>query len=52
MWFGGSLTLALGTLIGLLVYRNSKRKQRIAEQQREIEIQKIELLILTRISLM
>jgi len=45
MWFGGSLTLALGTLIGLLVYRNSKRKQRIAEQQREIEIQKIETLL-------
>ncbi|MGY3792843.1 sensor histidine kinase [Aquimarina sp. 433] len=40
---GGSLFL--GSIIAILVYRNTKRKQRIAEQQREIEIQKTEKLL-------
>lgn len=40
---GGSLFL--GSIIAILVYRNTKRKQRIAEQEREIEIQKTEKLL-------
>ncbi|MDC7999325.1 tetratricopeptide repeat-containing sensor histidine kinase [Gilvibacter sediminis] len=37
--------LFLGTIIGFLVYRNTKRKQRIAEQEKEIEVQKTEKLL-------
>ncbi|MEW7292598.1 sensor histidine kinase [Aquimarina sp. 2304DJ70-9] len=37
--------LALGSIITLLIYKNTRRKQRIAEQQREIEIQKTEKLL-------
>ena len=33
-------TILLGSIIAFLVYRNTKRKQRIAEQERELEIQK------------
>ncbi|WP_378177174.1 sensor histidine kinase [Aquimarina sp. SS2-1] len=40
---GGSLFL--GSIIAILIYRNTKRKQRIAEQEREIEIQKTEKLL-------
>ncbi|WP_162897357.1 sensor histidine kinase [Aquimarina sp. AD1] len=40
---GGSLFL--GSVIAILIYRNTKRKQRIAEQEREIEIQKTEKLL-------
>ncbi|GER59757.1 sensor histidine kinase [Patiriisocius marinus] len=40
----GSL-LILGSIIAFLIYRNTKRKQRIAEQQREIEIQKTEKIL-------
>ena len=40
---GGSLIL--GSTIAILIYRNTKRKQRIAEQEREIEIQKTEKLL-------
>ncbi|MEP0266545.1 sensor histidine kinase [Dokdonia sp.] len=38
--FGGFLFL--GSIIAFLVYRNTKRKQRIAEQDRELQIQKTE----------
>ena len=38
-------TLVLGSIIAFLVYRNTKRKQRIAEQEREIEVQKTEKLL-------
>jgi len=40
----GSILL-LGSTIGILVYRNTKRKQRIAEQEKELEIQKKEKLL-------
>ncbi|WP_298543805.1 sensor histidine kinase [uncultured Aquimarina sp.] len=40
---GGSLFL--GSIITVLIYRNTKRKQHIAEQEREIEIQKTEKLL-------
>ena len=40
----GSL-LILGSIIAFLINRNTKRKQRIAEQQREIEIQKTEKIL-------
>ncbi|MHA7058246.1 sensor histidine kinase [Aquimarina sp. M1] len=40
---GGSLFL--GIIIAILIYRNTKRKQHIAEQEREIEIQKTEKLL-------
>ncbi len=42
----GSISiLIVGSIIVLLVYKNTKRKQRIAEQEREIEIQKTEKLL-------
>ncbi len=42
----GSLSLILvGSIFVFLVYKNTKRKQRIAEQEREIEIQKTEKLL-------
>lgn len=37
--------LAAVTIIGFLVYKNSKRKQHIAEQQRELEISKTEKIL-------
>ncbi len=37
--------LLLGSIIALLVYRNTKRKQRIAEQDRELQIQKTETIL-------
>lgn len=40
---GGSLLLS--SIIAFLVYRNTKRKQRIAEQEKEIEVQKTEKLL-------
>ncbi|WP_299245724.1 sensor histidine kinase [uncultured Aquimarina sp.] len=42
---GSSSTLVIGLIIAILVYKNTKRKQRIAEQEREIEIQKAEKLL-------
>ncbi|WP_298313514.1 sensor histidine kinase [uncultured Aquimarina sp.] len=42
---GSSSALVIGLIIGILVYKNTKRKQRIAEQEREIEIQKTEKLL-------
>ncbi|AXT53242.1 hypothetical protein D1818_21315 [Aquimarina sp. BL5] len=45
-WLIGSCSaLVIGLIIGILVYKNTKRKQRIAEQEREIEIQKTEKLL-------
>ncbi|WP_109097700.1 sensor histidine kinase [Aquimarina sp. AU58] len=42
----GSLSLILvGSIFVFLVYKNTKRKQRIAEQEREIQIQKTEKLL-------
>lgn len=38
-------TLALGSIIGFLVYRNTKKKQRIAEQEKELEMQKTTTLL-------
>ncbi|WP_420379852.1 tetratricopeptide repeat-containing sensor histidine kinase [Gilvibacter sp.] len=43
--FGLGGTLFLGSIIAFLVYRNTKRKQRIAEQEKEIEVQKTEKLL-------
>lgn len=40
LFLGGGLLLV--SFIAILVYKNTKRKQRIAEQEREIEIQKTE----------
>ncbi|WP_046744614.1 sensor histidine kinase [Kordia zhangzhouensis] len=37
-----AIVLSLGSVIALLYYRNSKRKQRIISQQLEIEAQKLE----------
>ncbi|QNJ96774.1 sensor histidine kinase [Constantimarinum furrinae] len=42
---GGLILLLVGSIIGYLLYKNTKRKQRIAEQQSEIEIQKTEKLL-------
>ncbi|WP_299315788.1 sensor histidine kinase [uncultured Aquimarina sp.] len=42
---GSSSALILGLLITILLYKNTKRKQHIAEQEREIEIQKTEKLL-------
>ncbi|MDH7444480.1 sensor histidine kinase [Aquimarina sp. 2201CG14-23] len=42
----GSISLFIfGFIIAFLIYKNTKRKQRIAEQEREIEIQKTEKLL-------
>ncbi|WP_108807804.1 sensor histidine kinase [Aquimarina spinulae] len=42
----GSLSLILvGSIFVFLIYKNTKRKQRIAEQEREIQIQKTEKLL-------
>lgn len=40
--YGLSIFLFLGSIIAFLIYRNVKRKQRIAEQDRELQIQKTE----------
>ncbi|GAA4277735.1 tetratricopeptide repeat-containing sensor histidine kinase [Aquimarina mytili] len=45
LWIGSFSLLILGSSIGFLIYKNTKRKQHIAEQQREIEIQKTEKLL-------
>ncbi|MBP2833488.1 sensor histidine kinase [Aquimarina sp. U1-2] len=45
LWISSISLLILGSSIGLLVYKNTKRKQRIAEQEREIQIQKTEKLL-------
>lgn len=41
----GAFLLIVGFLIAFLIHKNTKRKQYIAEQQREIEIQKTEKLL-------
>lgn len=43
--FGLGGTLLLGSIIAFLVYRNTKRKQHIAEQDRELQIQKTETIL-------
>ncbi|MFT5103954.1 MAG: two-component system sensor histidine kinase DegS [Candidatus Latescibacterota bacterium] len=45
LWIGSILIVAIGSLLGYLLFKNTKRKQRIAEQQREIEIQKTEKIL-------
>ena len=45
LWIGGIITLLFGSIFGFLVYKNTKRKQRIAEQERELEIQKTEKIL-------
>jgi two-component system sensor histidine kinase DegS len=42
---GGLIILLVGGVIGYLLYKNSRRKQRIAEQQREIEISRTEKIL-------
>ena len=43
--FGLGGSLVLGSIIAILIYRNTKRKQRIAEQEKEIQIQKTEKIL-------
>lgn len=45
LWIGASLLVVVLSLISYLVFKNAKRKQYIAEQQREIEIQKTEKIL-------
>jgi two-component system sensor histidine kinase DegS len=42
---GLGLMLILGSLIAILINKNTKRKQRIAEQERELEVQKTEKIL-------
>ncbi|WP_025667699.1 sensor histidine kinase [Aquimarina megaterium] len=42
---GSIVFIIIGIIIALLIYKNTKRKQRIAEQEREIQIQKTEKLL-------
>ncbi|WP_344930636.1 sensor histidine kinase [Aquimarina addita] len=42
---GALLLLFFGAITAFLIHKNTKRKQRIAEQEREIEIQKTEKLL-------
>ncbi len=45
LWVGAILTL-LGTItISLLLYKNTKRKQRIAEQEKQLETNKVEKIL-------
>jgi len=43
--FGLGGTLLFGSVIAFLIYRNTKRKQHIAEQDRELQIQKTETIL-------
>lgn len=45
LWIGGTTILLFTSIFGFLIYKNTKRKQRIAEQEREIEIQKTEKIL-------
>ena len=45
LWVGSISLLILGSNIGFLLYKNTKRKQRIAEQEKEIQIQKTEKIL-------
>ncbi len=42
---GLGLMLVLGSIIAILIHKNTKRKQRIAEQERALEIQKKEKIL-------
>ncbi len=45
LWTGTIFTLATSFLISFLVYKNTKRKQRIAEQEQQIEKNKVEKIL-------
>jgi len=45
LWIGGIISLLFISITGFLLFKNTKRKQRIAEQEHEIEIQKTEKLL-------
>ena len=45
LFLGSIIVLGIGIIIGVLTYKNTKRKQRIAEQEREIQIQKTEKIL-------
>lgn len=45
LWLGASALLFVVSLISYLIFKNTRRKQCIAEQQREIEIQKTEKIL-------
>ena len=45
LWIGGITLLLIGGFFSFFLYKNTKRKQQIAEQEREIEIQKTEKLL-------
>ncbi|WP_299437884.1 sensor histidine kinase [uncultured Aquimarina sp.] len=45
LFIGSLIFLIFGSTIAFLINKNTKRKQRIAEQEREIEIQKTEKLL-------
>ncbi len=45
LWIGGFIILLFGSVLSFLIYKNVKRKQLIAEQEREIEIQKKEKIL-------
>ncbi len=42
LWIGLSLSLFIGFIVSYLIFKNAKRKRLITDQEREIEIQKIE----------
>ncbi|MEM0518600.1 sensor histidine kinase [Aequorivita sp. MCCC 1A16923] len=45
LWIGASILMVVLSVISYLIFKNAKRKQYIAEQQREIEIQKTEKML-------
>ena len=45
LWLGGSIVVLFLSVTGYLLFKNTKRKQRIAEQQSQIEIQKTEKIL-------
>lgn len=45
LWIGSSILIIILGIISFLIYKNTKRKQRIAEQEKALEIQKKEKLL-------
>ena len=45
LWIGGVIVFSFISITWFLIYKNIKRKQRIAEQERKIEIQKKEKIL-------
>ena len=45
LWWGIILSVLIGSLLVFLIYKNMKRKHRIIEQQREIEMRKTEKIL-------